>query len=101
MPEPARPDHTGIVSELQEHAADISVWLAIWAQRKSPGEPDPHARHAANDAMHAIDAMLAGLHQLRAGLHAEIRADDDEFMRRTAEVLASLGQDGGETTARA
>ena len=43
---------------------DLAAWLAIWQARQ---EPDAVARRHASDAVDAIDAMLADLHQVRAG----------------------------------
>ena len=65
----------------------LSGALATWATRDdSKAEPD--VRQAANTAMDAIDAMLAGLHTQRAALVAEIRASDDATDARVNAMLA-------------
>jgi hypothetical protein len=73
---------------LQCHAADISVYAALWSMRDD-SEPCPSARRAANDAMDAIDAALAELYALRSRLVADIRASDDAAAARVDALLAA------------
>jgi hypothetical protein len=77
---------------------DLGVWLAIWEVRQ---EPDAYARRCASDAVNAIDAMLADLHQIRARLVSEIRASDDASAARADQLLRRRGGDppGPKTTA--
>src|ERR1035441_8649517 len=51
--------YDGALSALRNNVDGIAVALAIWEHRS---EPDAHARRCVNDAMDAVDAMLAGLH---------------------------------------
>ncbi len=84
-------DYYTAVTALREHAEDLGVWLGIRENRK---EPDAHARRCASDAVDAIDAMLAGLHDVRARLISEIRRSDDASAARADELLRSR-QEGG------
>ena len=65
----------------------FTIALAMWAARDET-RADPHARRAANTAMRAIDAMLAGLYELRSRLLGEIRESDDATAVRVDELLA-------------
>ena len=69
------------------HVGVLGVALAQWAARDE-STADPHARRAANTAMHAIDAALAELYELRARLLTEIRISDDAADVRADELLA-------------
>ena len=80
------------LSALRDHVEDLAVWLAVWEARS---EPDAHARRCASDAVDAIDAALAELHGIRAGLIGEIRKADDAAMARTGELLRRIRDDGG------
>jgi hypothetical protein len=77
------------LSALRSHTQDLAVWLAVWEARQ---EPDAHARRCASDAVDAIDAMLAGLHSIRARLVSEIRQADDAADRRADESLRRGGE---------
>ena len=77
-------DATG---RLDGHLGVLGVALAQWMARDDT-RAEPEVRRAANTAMGAIDAMLAGLHELRARLVSEIRASDDAFNARVDEHLA-------------
>ena len=70
---------------------ELGVALAVWMARDD-SRADPHARRAANRAVDAIDAMLAGLYELRSRLITEIRESDDQT---TARVDALLAQNFG------
>jgi hypothetical protein len=67
----------GTVDTLSVHLAVLDASLARWADRD---EPDAEARRAASDAVAAMDTMIAGLHQMRARLIAEIRRSDDAML---------------------
>ncbi len=73
---------------LAEAAARLAGSLAAWQCRDRVG-PYAGARRAASDAVDAIDAMLAGLHAVRARLIGEIRASDDEAAARVDALLAA------------
>lgn len=75
------------VETIREHVGDLGTALAIWSTRDD-ARPCPAARHAANDAMDAIDGALAGLHTPRRSLVFEIRASDDAGAIRADELLA-------------
>jgi hypothetical protein len=79
-------DYTGRLGD-EGHVGLLGVALAQWVARDD-STADPYARRAANLAMEAIDAALAELHELRARLVAEIRADDDATAARVDELLA-------------
>jgi hypothetical protein len=79
-------DYTGRLGD-DGHIGVLAVALAEWAAR-SEDRPDADARRAANRAMTALDAALALLYELRAGLVTEIRASDDAFNARVDELLA-------------
>ena len=70
-----------------DHADALTAALATWSGR-AHDRPDPAARRAANDAMDAVDGMLATLHRLRAALITDIRASDDATARRADALLA-------------
>lgn len=69
------------------HGTVLAAALDRWAARDGT-KADPAARRAANSAMDAIDAMLAGLHALRSRLVDEIRAADDQAAVRADDLLA-------------
>lgn len=79
-------DYTGRLGD-EGLCGELGVALAVWMARDD-SQADPHARRAANDAMDALDAMLAGLYELRARLVAEIRESDDQAAARVDELLA-------------
>jgi hypothetical protein len=89
MARPERPldPWDAALSAIRSHVDDLGVWLAIWAART---EPDAHARRCANDAMDAVDAMLAGLHGIRARLIGQIRQADDDTAARADALLARM-----------
>ena len=75
------------LSAIRSSVDDLGAWLAIWAART---EPDAHARRCASDAIDAADAMLAGLHGIRARLIGEIRQADDATAARADALLARM-----------
>jgi hypothetical protein len=72
---------------LEDCAGVLGVALGYWSTRDTARDKAA-AREAGTTAMAAIDTMLTELHQARAALVAEIRADDDAAMERTAAMLA-------------
>jgi hypothetical protein len=84
---PERRTILDVAGRLDEHNGFLSVSLAQWAARDD-SKAHPEERRAANTAMTAIDAMLRELHELRARLVSEMRADDDAAMVRADELLA-------------
>lgn len=78
-----------VYAKLEDPMGVLSVNLAIWETRDD-SKPQPEVRRAANKAMDAIDSMLADLHAIRNRLVGEIRQADDEAMKRTEALLASL-----------
>lgn len=72
---------------IRDAAEDIGVYLALWSMRDD-SKPDANARHAANDAMDAIDRALAELYALRSRLVGDIRRSDDAAMARAEALLA-------------
>jgi hypothetical protein len=66
--------------------------LAAW-QARDDTDPQPGVRQAANTAIGALDAMLLGLHEIRARTISEMRAFDDAGMERTAALLERIRQD--------
>jgi hypothetical protein len=81
-----------VIGDANGHLGVLGVALAQWMARDDT-RPQPAVRHAASTAMDAIDAMLAGLHQLRAQLVAEIRASDDLAAERADQLLARLREE--------
>lgn len=79
-------DATG---RLDGHLGVLGVALAQWMARDDT-KAEPEVRRAANTAMHAIDAMLAEIHQLRSRLSGEIRVSDDLAADRADALLARL-----------
>jgi len=77
------------LSALREHVENLGAWIAVWQARN---EPDAHARRCASDAVDAIDAAIRELHQIRAGLAAEIRQSDDSSAARADELLCGEPQ---------
>jgi hypothetical protein len=75
------------VEAIHQHVGQLDAALATWDARDDT-RPCPAARHAANDAMDAIDGALQKLYALRARLTGEIRASDDASARRVDELLA-------------
>jgi hypothetical protein len=76
-----------VVEAIRKQAGDLGAALATWHARNDT-RPCPAARHAANDAMDAIDGTLAGMHALRRSLVSEIRASDNAGAIRADELLA-------------
>lgn len=75
-------------SAIRDAAADIGVYLALWAMRDD-ARPCPDERRAANSAMDAIDRALAELYQLRGRLVTEIRVSDDVSAARAEAMDAA------------
>jgi hypothetical protein len=88
---PERRTILDFAGRLDSHNGFLGVALAQWAARDDT-KAHPEERRAANTAMDAIDAMLRELHQLRARMVSEIRADDDDAMARTEALLDRLRQ---------
>ena len=82
-------DATG---RLDGHLGVLGVALAQWMARDDT-KAEPEVRRAANTAMHAIDAMLAEIHQLRSRLIGEIRVSDDLAAERADALLARLREE--------
>lgn len=76
-------------ARLEAPAAVLAYALGQWQDRDDT-KAQPEVRRAANTAMDAIDAMLAGLHQMRSRLVGEIRASDDANAARADAFLAGL-----------
>ena len=79
------------VEAIRGHLGDLGTALAMWGTRDD-ARAFPEARRAANDAMDAINAALAGLHALRQSLVSEIKASDDANVTRVDELLAKAGR---------
>jgi hypothetical protein len=73
--------------DLQSHLNDLGFALARWEGRDDT-KAQPQVRRAANTAMDAIDAMVAGLYQMRSRLVTEIRASDDANGARVDAMLS-------------
>jgi hypothetical protein len=84
------PYDTGSLEDMLGVAA---VGLAQWETRDET-RAQPHLRHAAGDALAAIDEMLAALHVMRVRLVSEMRVSDDIAMGRSAELLERAREDG-------
>lgn len=82
-----------VPGRLENLAGVLGAALAQWAERDD-SIPQPEVRQAANEAMDAIDAMLALLHSAGAQLAAEIRQSDDATAARAGALLARLRQEG-------
>jgi hypothetical protein len=67
--------------------AGLAAALAVWSARRLD-QPDATARCAANAAVDAIDAALAGLHAIRSALVGQIRQADDAAAERVDALLA-------------
>ena len=78
------------LSALRNHVDDLGVWLGIWCNLS---EPDAHARRAASDAGHAVDAAIGHLHKVRRELVADIREADDRAAARADELFTRLRED--------
>lgn len=68
----------------------MRVGLAQWEARDE-SRAQPHVRHAAGDALAAMDEMLAALHAMRARLVGELRVSDEVAAVRADRLL----EDGG------
>jgi hypothetical protein len=87
--DPARLVIGDATGRLDGHLGVLGVALAQWMARDD-AKAQPAVRQAANDAMDAVDAMLAELHQLRARLVSEIRESDKLAAARADQLLARL-----------
>jgi hypothetical protein len=90
--DPARLAIGDATGRLDDHLGVLGVALAQWMARDDT-RAQPAVRQAANTAMDTVDAMLAGLHQLRARLVAEIRASDQLAAERADALLARLREE--------
>jgi len=79
------------LSALRGHLCELEAALALWASRDDT-KAQPEVRHAANDAIDAVDTALRELHGIRGQLVGEIRASDDATAVRAAELLARVRQ---------
>jgi len=59
-----RQDYEDAAARILRRAEDLGQLLATWQVRPRTG-PDAHARRCANDAVDAVDAMLADLNCIR------------------------------------
>ena len=75
-------------AKLEDPTGVLAIALGQWEDRYDT-KAQPEVRRAANTAMDAIDAMLAGLHQMRSRLVSEIRASDDATAARADAMLAA------------
>ena len=79
------------LSALRGHLCELEAALALWASRDDT-KAQPEVRHAANDAIDAVDTALRELHGIRGQLVGEIRASDDATAVRAADLLARVRQ---------
>jgi hypothetical protein len=86
-------DLRDLPSRLNVHLGRLGAALVAWGTRDD-SKAQPEVRQAANDAMDAIDAMLAGLHRARRQLVDETRESDDATAVRVDALLARLREDG-------
>ncbi len=75
-------------AKLEDPMGVLAVALAQWEDRDD-SKAQPEVRRAANTAMDEIDAMLAGLHQMRSRLIGEIRASDDANAAQVDAMLSA------------
>jgi hypothetical protein len=87
--------HTAAVDAIRKHAADLRIYLTIWAARDDE-KAQPDVRQAANHAMDAIDAALRELYGIRSRLVGEIRASDDATAARVDELLRQCREERGQ-----
>ena len=85
-------DYTGRLGD-DGHIGVLAVALAEWAARDD-SKADAYARRAANRAMDALDAALAGLYELRPGSSPRSAQPTTLTAARVDELLArSRGTD--------
>jgi hypothetical protein len=77
---------------VQSGLGTLAGALAAW-QARAHDAPQPGVRQAANAAIGALDAMLLGLHEIRARLASQMRAFDDAEMERSAALLERIRRD--------
>lgn len=77
-----------VYTRLEDPVGVLAVALAQWMDRDDT-KPQADVRRAANTAVHAIDAMLQELHQMRSRLTGEIRVSDDAAVARADAMLAA------------
>jgi hypothetical protein len=75
-------------AKLEDPMGVLAIALGQWQDRDDT-KAQPEVRRAANTAMDAIDAMLAGLYQMRSRLVGEIRVSDDANGARVDAMLAA------------
>ena len=80
---------------LEDYLGVAAVGLAQWETRDDT-RAQPHIRHAANDALDAIDAMLRDLQLMRSRLVGEMRVSDDVAMDRSAALLERSRREDGD-----
>jgi hypothetical protein len=78
----------GIGGRLGDLAELLGVSLGQWAYRDEAADPAAAVR-AGGTALDTIDAMLRALHDARAELVTEIRADQDATAARVDAMLAA------------
>ncbi len=79
-------DYDAALSAIRNHVDGLGIWLAIWETRDD-SKAQPEIRRHANDAVDAIDGMLAELTSVRSRLVTEIRASDDATAARVDAML--------------
>ena len=72
---------------LEDSLAALELALGHW-QGRDESRPQAHVRHAANNAIGAIDELLRGLHLMRGRLVGEVRAADAANDARVDRLLA-------------
>ncbi len=75
------------MDEIQGHVKVLGVALSVWRDRATQGIG---TRRAATDAVESVDALLRGLHEMRARLVSEVRSYDDATDQRVDALLARL-----------
>src|SRR5438477_12408537 len=80
-----------LATPLDDELGLMNVNLAIWMARDD-SKADASVTRAGNQVIDSIDAMLRQLHQLRARMVDERRADQDIAAARADELLARARQ---------
>jgi hypothetical protein len=81
----------GLADPLDDELGLLNVHLAVWMARDD-SKADAAVTRAGSRVLGSIDAMLRQLHQLRARMVAERRADQDIAAARADELLARARQ---------
>jgi len=80
-------------ARLEDSLAALKLALGLWRGRDE-SRPQADVRHAANDALAAIDEQLRDLHLMRGRLVGEVRAADAANAARVDRLLA--GREDGD-----